>query len=651
MSGDDWTVDDIAGVLQDHKGKLRQCCLLIGAGVSLTAGVSTGPEFVKLIRERHPKAYARAECKAGSDLPTYNGCMSELTEFERAALVRQQIEAAHINWAHIGIGRLEAAGCVDRILTSNFDPLASRACALFNRFPAVYDLAALRDAPGGAKHARFIPSFVSGSAIYHLHGQHTGFLLLNTEELLERQAQRIEPALQEAASGRTLIICGYSGENDPLVERLARQGGFPHGLIWVRHDEADPCDAVTTKLLSCFDDCHIVRNKPADLFFTELADALQLDQPAFLTRPFKHLDVVLERIRPFSDVSLGSVDLLEQARTLLRDAQQQSRIKSPDQNVIAELMAQRRYQEIFDRFGKEPEKRSESEQDLIAWALIMLGNAANKEVARGGPAADKCFAEAVEKYAAALALVPDRHEALYNWGNVLASRARTQHGEAADVLFAQAQEKYAAALAIKPDKQQALFNWGATLSDQASTKQGKAADVLFDAAVEKYAAALAIEPQDYEALANLGGVFADQAKIKKGKRAEALFAAANEKYAAAYAIQPNESVILANWAEVLLSEARSKHGEFKEALLRDAQEKCEIAEAIQPGSGSYNLACIFALRGDAESASRFLRQGKEKSVDFPGCDHILQDSDFDRIRRTGAFKAALSAIGCALAEP
>ena len=54
------------------------------------------------------------------------------------------------------------------------------------------------------------------------------------------------------------------------------------------------------------------------------------------------------------------------------------------------------------------------------------------------PAADRLFKQAGEKFAAALKIRPDDHEALYNWGNALTAQARTKTGEEADRLFEEA---------------------------------------------------------------------------------------------------------------------------------------------------------------------------------------------------------------------
>ena len=66
------------------------------------------------------------------------------------------------------------------------------------------------------------------------------------------------------------------------------------------------------------------------------------------------------------------------------------------------------------------------------------------------------------------------HEALNNWGIVLQAQAERQQGEKADQLFAQAGEKYAAALAIKPDMHEALNNWGPPVGLRLSSRNGAA---------------------------------------------------------------------------------------------------------------------------------------------------------------------------------
>jgi hypothetical protein len=115
-------------------------------------------------------------------------------------------------------------GYVDRVLTTNCDPLISRACALVNSFPAVYDFA--------ASHI-FNPGQVGEKAIFHLHGQRDGFVLLNTRSEVTKHRNHVKPVFDDAHKGRVWIVVGYSGENDPVFDLLARVKTFEYGLYWI----------------------------------------------------------------------------------------------------------------------------------------------------------------------------------------------------------------------------------------------------------------------------------------------------------------------------------------------------------------------------------------------------------------------------------
>ena len=75
--------------------------------------------------------------------------------------------------------------------------------------------------------------------------------------------------------------------------------------------------------------------------------------------------------------------------------------------------------------------------------------------------------------------------ALYNWGTALQAQAEAKSGEDADRLFAEAGEKYQAALAIKPDHHEALNSWGNAHLQNAAKKTGEERRRLLDLALEK----------------------------------------------------------------------------------------------------------------------------------------------------------------------
>jgi NAD-dependent SIR2 family protein deacetylase len=130
------SIDEVAETLQNAKGRGKGCTLLIGAGCSVKAGIPIASGLVDVIKDRFPRAYHRAEHK------TYAKCMSQLLLSERRDLIAEYVDRAKINWAHLCIALLVQAGYVDRVLTTNFDLLVVRACAMLNEFPAIYDFAA-----------------------------------------------------------------------------------------------------------------------------------------------------------------------------------------------------------------------------------------------------------------------------------------------------------------------------------------------------------------------------------------------------------------------------------------------------------------------------------------------------------------------------
>src|SRR5882672_4455261 len=129
------SINEIRETLQNARSRRRGCTLLIGAGCSFKAGIPTASGFVDIIRDEYKDAYQRAPEK------TYPKCMGELLLSERRDLIARYVDQAKINWAHLCIALLMQEGYVDRVLTTNFDLLVVRACAVLGVFPAVYDFA------------------------------------------------------------------------------------------------------------------------------------------------------------------------------------------------------------------------------------------------------------------------------------------------------------------------------------------------------------------------------------------------------------------------------------------------------------------------------------------------------------------------------
>ncbi len=94
------SIDFIVDTLKSAKEHKRGCCLLIGAGCSVKAGIPTAAGLVEIIKNRWSAAYDLAPEK------TYFCCMEKLIKGQRRDLIAEYVDQAKINWAHIGIAPL-----------------------------------------------------------------------------------------------------------------------------------------------------------------------------------------------------------------------------------------------------------------------------------------------------------------------------------------------------------------------------------------------------------------------------------------------------------------------------------------------------------------------------------------------------------------
>lgn|GEM_PF-2826060 len=194
----------------------------------------------------------------------------------------------------------------------------------------------------------------------------------------------------------------------------------------------------------------------------KLAQRLDCFPPAFVGRPFSHLEEMMELVADF-DPPGQTAQLRVTARDWITDA-------------IA------RYEE-----GAEP---TLAEQDAEQRRIQHSAVAALTEFLAGD------YAKTSEIAAGALGKatrVVDTWAHLME-GNALSGQAKTKSGTEADELFAAAGEKYQRALATKPDDHKALHNWGTTLFDQAETKSGAEVEELYRLAAEKLSRAEVLAP-------------------------------------------------------------------------------------------------------------------------------------------------------------
>ncbi len=162
------------------------------------------------------------------------------------------------------------------------------------------------------------------------------------------------------------------------------------------------------------------------------------------------------------------------------------------------------------------------------------------------------------------------------------AQARKSEGQVADELFKTAYEGYAEVLLDDPLRAETLYNWGFALFHQAHTKTSDEAAKLFQDAIDRFAFCLLINPQYLGAAINSGVAYMDYARLKKAMPHDRLYEMAKQQF--------------------------------------------ERANAIQVGAASYNLACIYGLRGNKDACLKELELSRDRAT-LPEQADILADLD------------------------
>jgi hypothetical protein len=669
-------VEKIADTLRNARDNYK-AHFLIGAGCSKTAGVPLAGELVDEIKRRWPQ-----HCRDVPEGSRYGAYMKKLTLNERRDLITKHLKNSKINWGQIALAQMIAEGHVSRVLTVNFDNVLARACGLLGEYPATYDFAT---APVTNDDGIVSP------AILHLHGQGYGIKLLNTDEETNQHAAKLAPILKRTLDQHPLVIIGYSGDADDVFSLLKDHHCQNNRIYWLGHGDSTPEHVRAWKegkeYVTYTGGCD------ADRILMDIAKELDCWPPTVFQDPARHLlDEIADVVEfPSRADGIKAVDLLHNLRerltkngALLREKYQ------PIINVMAGrsiLTAQVDAAKTQMTSGRRTKKWAEREAALLFEEGVILF--LEMDEAPTPEAKTKLTDRAASKFAAALAIKPDKHEALSNWG-VLLAKASEREGDVAKAttLREQAIEKYADAVAIKSDLHEALFNWGVLLA-KASEREGDVAKAttLRDQAIEKFAAALAIKPDKHEALSSWGLLLAKSAERETdAARAATLRDQAIEKFAAALAIKPDLHEVISNWGLLLTKAADRESDAAKAATLRDqAIEKYAAVLAIKPDNFAvmdasttlvvyqfhaaqddgkraallkqarelaertvaiaptltYNLACVKALSGD-EAACRRNLEIAEQAGTLPDAAHLLADNDFTAFRDKNWFKSLLA---------
>ncbi|MDI9336198.1 MAG: hypothetical protein QM520_04125, partial [Gammaproteobacteria bacterium] len=137
------TIEDLGYVMRVAKSDGHpQPIFFLGAGASRSGNIPLAHEIVSQILQKSTNPRVQ---KLANDQRTYAKLMESLSPNERDGFLKNWIDQAKINVTHIYLAQFMSEGYVDYVLTVNFDNLMLRALALYHIFPAIYDMAILKD--------------------------------------------------------------------------------------------------------------------------------------------------------------------------------------------------------------------------------------------------------------------------------------------------------------------------------------------------------------------------------------------------------------------------------------------------------------------------------------------------------------------------
>ncbi|UAB16554.1 hypothetical protein [Acinetobacter baumannii] len=333
----------LAASLEDAKSE-GGAILLVGAGISVSAGIPPAQKLMKIAIENFPNYFTEEEQEfAQKDLSKlqYNDIMTKLSNVKRKELFKwfiegnneKNIEKAKLNFAHIAIAELLKQGYFSRILTVNFDPLLIHACYMVGMypFPAIYDLGAM-----GKVNAELLHD----PSIVYLNGQHVGFVQRNTTDQLKAHKETLTQIVRSTGCNKTWVVAGYSGENDPLMHALNELRPYNNWLYWLEYSE-QVIQKGSHNFLEKDEEIKVIYRCDADETFMEIAENLKCSLD-FIERPHKELELYLNEIKFNSLRKKGAnyqIKISEYIKILKSDQKQESFLTIDIANILINSFA------------------------------------------------------------------------------------------------------------------------------------------------------------------------------------------------------------------------------------------------------------------------------------------------------------------------
>lgn len=248
----------------------------LGAGASAAAGIPTAgdmiwefkqklfvsqrrapPEMVADLSAPGVRQHLQSHIDSTNSLPA-EGASNEYSvifekvfpaEADRRAYLDAKVSGAKPSYGHVALAALMKADHTRIVWTTNFDPLVADACAkVFDGTGALTSVAF----GVGPEIARKAMADGRWPIEVKLHGDFRWRQLKNTDDELRHQDRELRAALVDSCRRSGLIVCGYSGRDDSIMDTLeeaaAIPGAFPAGLFWLHRGDGSPYERVTALL-------------------------------------------------------------------------------------------------------------------------------------------------------------------------------------------------------------------------------------------------------------------------------------------------------------------------------------------------------------------------------------------------------------------
>jgi hypothetical protein len=587
-------VEEISQTLQNARAARRATSILIGAGMSKTAGIPLALELVEEIKKKYPQRCRDLNVSAEN---LYGEAMAALAPNERRALLEPYMMAAKVNWAHIALAQLFHEGFISRIMSLNFDNLMIRASAIVGSIPAIYDLSAFEHAAAG--------SIVTPSILY-LHGQSYGFKRLNTNSETSEHAERLRPVIADSLKDGPLICIGYSGGSDGVFKNISDLYRSDDRLYWLGREVAAPAHC----LRLANEQRHFTYHKisDADTLMVDLARTLCKWPPLMFRRPISYV----------GDIANGIVNPISNS-TESTNSNRRPHMRMPPESVSLSFIDG--IKRTIKFYAELEISKLLDLTDNKAWEELIGAFAIRDDKLNLNDHERDIFFAAHMQHAAA---VMNDHLGRFD--------------KASSDGFLHCEALYRVATEIKSESPGAWHNLGLALLELVSRVDGPRKRTILNHAATAFRRALQLRASYPKAHAGLGKVGLERGRIAKTKKiAESEFTAGVVEFKKALRKDPKLHAARNNLAATYMAIAAIQ----KEPSLSKFidQSVIEYQKLVADGYhlALYNLACCELRRGDMDACQRYLEECSRLGG-MPHKTEILRDTDMDTVREKKWFK-------------